>query len=296
MSHSKPFADFSTASKEVLAFLHSRFGFGLWMVTRTEGEDWIVLHSEDHGYGVKEGDVFRWTDSFCSRMVDGLGPCIAADSKQIPAYAEAPIGTQVPIGAYIGIPLEDGDGELFGTLCAIDPSPKDPSLEAELPLIRLLGRLLSTCLAAELVNSTNQRRLLHSELFSSVDNMVDKETGSLKPHAWGKVIAAEENRCQRLGNPAYVIRIRCSQQDPNFISMMSSLSQKCLEVTDVVGRVSDDEFLVLASESGKEVGASKLQSIESYFSSLKTVRVHGASRDPKRSLHDAIEETAKSMI
>ena len=49
------FGDFETAGRAVLALLHRRFGFELWMLTRTEGDDWIVLHSEDHGYGVAHG-------------------------------------------------------------------------------------------------------------------------------------------------------------------------------------------------------------------------------------------------
>lgn len=47
--------DFATAAQAVLSFLHDRFGFGLWMVTRVEGDDWIVLQSDDHGYGVPPG-------------------------------------------------------------------------------------------------------------------------------------------------------------------------------------------------------------------------------------------------
>ncbi len=145
-----PYADFSEASKAVLSFLHQRLGFNLWMVTRTEGEDWIVLDVEDHGYGVKKGNVFRWADSFCSRMVLGQGPCIAPNSQSIPAYANAPIGQQVPIAAYVGVPIHDADGGLFGTLCAIDPAPQKESLVDELPLIELLSRLLSSYLVAEL--------------------------------------------------------------------------------------------------------------------------------------------------
>ena len=100
-----PYSGFEAAARAVLGFLHARFGFDLWMVTRTEGEDWIVLHVEDHGYGVRPGTVFRWSDSFCSRMVQGLGPRVAPDAAGVPAYAEAPIGRQVRIGAYIGLPL-----------------------------------------------------------------------------------------------------------------------------------------------------------------------------------------------
>ena len=90
------FDDFKAASTEVMNYLHSQLGFKLWMVTRTESEDWIVLNANDHGYEVAPGDVFRWTDSFCSRMVKGQGPRIAPSSKAVPAYAAAPIGQQVP--------------------------------------------------------------------------------------------------------------------------------------------------------------------------------------------------------
>ena len=97
--------DFETAGKAVLFFLRARFGFGLWMITRTEGNDWIVLQAEDHGYGVSAGTVLRWSYSFCSEMVKGNGPRIAPDSAEVPAYVRAPIGQQVPIRAYVGIPL-----------------------------------------------------------------------------------------------------------------------------------------------------------------------------------------------
>jgi len=94
-----PLHDFASAARAVISFLHRRLGFGLWMVTRTEGDDWIVLQSEDHGYQVAPGKVFRWADSFCAEMVQGHGPRIAPDSQRVRAYAAAPIGRQVEIGA-----------------------------------------------------------------------------------------------------------------------------------------------------------------------------------------------------
>ena len=72
-----PFTDFETATRAALSLLHQRLGFDLWMMTRTDGNDWIVLQVEDHGYKVSEGSVFRWADSFCSQMVIGRGPRIA---------------------------------------------------------------------------------------------------------------------------------------------------------------------------------------------------------------------------
>lgn len=116
--------DFREEVTRILKFLQDRIGFDLWMVTRVEGNDWIVLDAQDRGYNVNGGDVFKWADSFCSRMVKGEGPQIAPDSDLIPAYVEAEIGNLVNIRAYIGVQVNWPDGSLFGTLCAIDPEPK----------------------------------------------------------------------------------------------------------------------------------------------------------------------------
>src|SRR4051812_26487169 len=113
--------DFSSATRATIHFLRQRFDLDLWMVTRTEGNDWIVLGVEESKYDVKAGSVFQWSDSFCSRMVEGLGPRIAPQSDLIDVYKNAPIGAAVKIGAYVGVPLTKADGSLFGTLCAIDP-------------------------------------------------------------------------------------------------------------------------------------------------------------------------------
>src|ERR1700712_5645988 len=101
--------DFAGASREVLSFLHQRLGMDLWMVSRTDDEDWVVLESEDHGYGVKNGDVFRWAETLCSRMVRGEGPRIAPRVADVPAYAALSRKQPLPVGAYVGVPLVNAD-------------------------------------------------------------------------------------------------------------------------------------------------------------------------------------------
>src|SRR3978361_1623044 len=96
--------DFAGASREVLAFLHQRIGMDLWMVSRADNEDWVGRTAEAPGYGVQQGDVFRWADTFCSRMVRGDGPRVAPSTADVPAYAARPFKRQLPIGAYRGAP------------------------------------------------------------------------------------------------------------------------------------------------------------------------------------------------
>ena len=154
-SRGAPFADFDAASGEVLDFLHGRLGFALWLVTRIERDQWVIEHARDEGYGVKAGDSFRFEDTYCSRMVEGEGPHFASETSAVPCYAGAAIGKQLPIASYLGVPLRQADGSLFGTLCAIDPAPQAPSVGDELPLLELNGRLLSSLLQKDALERQN---------------------------------------------------------------------------------------------------------------------------------------------
>jgi diguanylate cyclase len=115
--NSAVFENFAEANRAILTYLHQRLGFALWMVTRVEGNDWIMLQVEDNGYGVEEGTVLSWADSFCSQMVQGLGPRIAPCAEDIPAYVAAPIKQQLPISAYIGVPLIRKNGSYLSYQC-----------------------------------------------------------------------------------------------------------------------------------------------------------------------------------
>jgi diguanylate cyclase len=228
------FANFQEAANSVLKFLHSRNRFALWMLTRTEGEDWIVLSAEDHGYGVKEGDVFRWADSFCAEMVLGRGPRIASDCRREPAYATRPIAQQIPIGAYMGAPLTDSDGNLFGTLCGIDPNPRDESLLEDLPLVELLGGLLNSLLVAELKASADLRRV---EL-RQISDLVDAETGLLSKVTWKRVLEAEEVRCRRFGHPAALASIVIS--NPAQLGDAALVLSHFVTADETVSRIGDN--------------------------------------------------------
>jgi GAF domain-containing protein len=139
-----PFAEFHSAAAELFDLLHERLGFSLWLVARIDAGRWIIDQARDEGYGVEVGDSFAFSDTYCARMVEGSGPNFAPEAADVPCYAAAAIGKELPIAAYIGVPLRRADGSLFGTLCAIDPSPQPPSVGEDLPLVELGGRILSS--------------------------------------------------------------------------------------------------------------------------------------------------------
>lgn len=283
------FHDFESAGKATLAFLHRKFGFGLWMVTRTQGDDWIVLQSEDHGYGVAPGTVFKWADSFCSEMIKGNGPRVAPDSGFVPAYACAPIGAQVPIRAYIGVPLTSADGELFGTLCAIDPVRQPDTIIADQDLIELLALMLSAILSTELRVAAESRR---SERLA-VEALVDPMTNLSNRRAWDRLLAQEEERCRRYGHAAAVFAIDLDglkQLNDDFghsagdalISLAAEALREIAREVDIVARLGGDEFGVVAVECDRAGAEILLKRIHDAFASRKVRASVGFSmRNPE---------------
>jgi len=247
--------DFAAASKATMQFLRQRLGFKLWMVTRTDGKDWIVLFADDHGYGVKAGQVYSWAETLCSRMVEGQGPHIAPDVASEPAYAKSPITEKITVGAYVGVPLRRADGTLFGTLCAIDPEPQPERIREDKDMVVLMGELLGGLLEAELANAENVRKAERMD----VDITRDELTGLYNRRGWDMLMVREEERCRRYGHPACVVSIdlddlRFYNDTQGYASgdaLLIRCSKALKEVTrgsDVVARMGGDEFAMLMVE------------------------------------------------
>lgn len=297
------FSDFETAARAVLAFLHQRLGFDLWMVTRTVGDDWIVLQSEDHGYGIAPGTVFRWADSFCAEMVKGNGPWIAPRSEDIPAYATAAIGRRVQIKAYVGLPLVNSDGSLFGTLCAIHPSPQPQSIVEEKELVELLGAMLSNILQAEL-RAAEEARL--SEKLQA-EALIDALTDTYNRRGWDRLLAAEEERCRRYGHPAAILIVDLDElklvndaqghaAGDSLIVRASSALRKAARSLDVVARLGGDEFGILSAECDHAGAEALLKRVRTALSEASVKASVGlAMRGTSGGLKHALESADQLM-
>ncbi|WP_432545674.1 GAF domain-containing protein [Kineococcus sp. SYSU DK004] len=148
--HSLPAAPltFERACAQVLDHLQRTVPLGYWAITRFDGERQVYLQVRDTAYGTAPGGSHPWEDSLCRRMVEGA-PRVAPDVAAVPGYADAPVTRAFPIGAYVGVPLQDVDGGLFGTVCGLDPSARGAELEQHRPLVELLAALLTGLLRAE---------------------------------------------------------------------------------------------------------------------------------------------------
>ncbi len=155
------------------------------------------------GYGMPAGSVLIWSASLCYQLVAGHGPRVAPRIADVAPYAAAAAGLPAPVAAYVGVPLQQPDGALFGTLCGFDPEPQSDDLFVAEPLVRLQARLLATVLAHELAADQHVRRAELAEAEASIDVL----TGLANRRAWDRIVAREDARCRRYGHPACVLAV-----------------------------------------------------------------------------------------
>ena len=92
--------------------------------------------------------ILRWLKSVGESVTENE-PLIELETDKVTIEVPAPAAgvAQVhPVGAYVGVPVCDGDGSLYGTLCGLDPEVQ-PGVTAP-PLTRRDLRLMTPAYAS----------------------------------------------------------------------------------------------------------------------------------------------------
>ena len=287
-------SEFSKASAATLRLLRQQLGHDLWMVTRVEGDELVVLDCLDHGYGVAPGDVLPFSATLDWRMANGQGPRVAPRVHDVPAYATAGITSAMRVGSYLGVPMLH-DGELFGTLTGLHPVEMPDSVVASLPTVELLASLLSTVLSLEVTATQVSRRAERAEVEAHVDPLT--QLGNRL--AWTKVILDEESRCRRYGRPACVISVDLDglkrandelghEAGDRLLRDAALVLRRVTRMCDQVARVGGDEFAVLAVEASEVEGRALLGRIAVAFAAAGVEASIGMA---VREGHMTLEET-----
>lgn len=245
---------FEKASAMVIDYLRTAVPLGFWSVTRFDGHRQLYLSVSDSVYGKDPGDTHAWSDSMCQFMVAGTAPSIAPNVEEVPEYATAGVRDSINIGAYVGLPLTREDGEVFGTLCGLDPLPQSGELLQHQPLLELLAGLLSTVLQADLINTSTQR---HAERLAA-ESETDELTGLLNRRGWSRILDAEDARYRRFGDSGSVIILdvdRLKSVNDQFghhagdhhLQRVAAVLRASTRGSDVLARLGGDEFAILVS-------------------------------------------------
>lgn len=304
MIETDAFGHFDEAAHAILDFLHSHFGFGLWMVTRVQGDDWIILQARDQSAKIDDGTVLRWSDSFCSRMTRDEGPSIATTAEALRPYSEAPIGEAMTIGAYMGVPLHRANGKLFGTLCAVDARERPEIREEDArPILELMGRILSTLLAHEL-RLAEQEQLTRTAFDEA---QTDELTGLPNRRGWGERIDHENRLLKNIAGSATVLIIdldelkevndtRGHQAGDQLIRSAGDALNRSMRDEDFMARIGGDEFAVLSTGTRKVSPDELVERLRDQLRQHEVAASIGAAEwQPGKTLEDAWREADEAM-
>ncbi|MEQ3550912.1 GAF domain-containing SpoIIE family protein phosphatase [Pseudonocardia nematodicida] len=81
--------------------------------------------------------------SFCQYVVAAARPLVISDARTDPLVADNLAIPDLGVIAYVGMPLTDENGQVLGSLCAIDGRPRDWRVE-EIATLREIARSCST--------------------------------------------------------------------------------------------------------------------------------------------------------
>ncbi|WP_019593272.1 sensor domain-containing diguanylate cyclase [Thioalkalivibrio sp. ALM2T] len=249
---------FNLGVDHVLKLLHRIAPLDVWMLTRIEDNEQIVVRADDHGYGIQAGTAFDWSNSFCIRMLAERGPRITPDVQQVPAYQEALAAQPDPpaIGSYIGFPVQDHEYEMYGVLCAMNPEPISADIEAQSDQIQAAVTVIESLIRQrrQIDELEREREALRLEAYN------DALTGTYNRRGWLLALSAEEQRCQDHSLPAGLVAIDLDNlkivndqeghdAGDRLIKAAGQALRDASREIDIVARLGGDEFGVLLPET-----------------------------------------------
>ena len=113
-------------------------------IARVTEDRWIACSVKDGlGFGLKPGGELKVETTLCNEIRAHRKPIIIDNVAEDEKYALHHTPRIYGIQSYISFPIMLKTGELFGTLCAIDPKPANLNNSRIIGMFRLFCELLS---------------------------------------------------------------------------------------------------------------------------------------------------------
>jgi signal transduction histidine kinase len=101
-------------------------GMGFSAVARVTEDRWIACDVLDQiGFGLAPGGELPLKTTICHEIRNAGSGVVISDVEADPAYCDHHTPALYGFRSYISLPIIRANGSFFGTLCAIDPLPRD---------------------------------------------------------------------------------------------------------------------------------------------------------------------------
>ena len=106
-------------------------GMGFSAVARVTERRWIACQVLDRiGFGMDPGDELKIRETICDEIRDSGEAVVFDDASDDIKWSRHPVPVLYGFRSYCSFPVYLDDGSFFGTLCAIDPAPRNVTDEA----------------------------------------------------------------------------------------------------------------------------------------------------------------------
>jgi signal transduction histidine kinase len=119
-------------------------GMGFAAVACVTEDRWIACEVLDTiGFGLKPGEELDVKTTICDEIRESRDCVIISDVPADPQFRDHPTPAMYGFRSYISLPIIRSDGTVFGTLCAIDPEPRDLARPEIQSTFRMFADLLA---------------------------------------------------------------------------------------------------------------------------------------------------------
>lgn len=103
----------------------------------------VAVHARRPELALPEGTLIPIGETYCREELTSDTPFVLGDAQEEPRFASHPGFVTHGLRAYVGVPIVLADGTLYGTLCAADVRPRNPTLRG-IERLQRLARLAAT--------------------------------------------------------------------------------------------------------------------------------------------------------
>jgi diguanylate cyclase (GGDEF)-like protein len=137
-------------AEEVISLLSESMDINtIFLASNDKYSNFIVKSFNRKAILLRQGESIPFKDVLCKLAVEnGSEPVVITNLANNPLTINHPVTQNVGNGCFMGAPIFQGNGEIYGTICAFDTKPYDFSAY-DVKLIKTLSLLLSQSIILE---------------------------------------------------------------------------------------------------------------------------------------------------
>ncbi|MCW3016522.1 MAG: hypothetical protein JWO02_3614 [Solirubrobacterales bacterium] len=134
-------------------------GMGLAYVTRLSDteQEFLQVDGDAESFGVAVGKRLPLEETYCHAILAEHLPSLMPDLRAIPAAAAMAVTEAANVGSYVSVAVRNADGEVLGTLCAVDHEPQPALRPRDVQFLHVLARMISEQFERDRLAAERQR-------------------------------------------------------------------------------------------------------------------------------------------